>query len=75
MVPFWAPRVIRHLYYFGYPKRDFNVDNYPHITNCSSTADGAAAESGFQNAAADTADETSATEEPGRETADGAPKP
>ena len=30
MVPFWVLIIIRHHYYFGYPKRDYNFDNYPY---------------------------------------------
>ena len=30
MVPSWVPIIIRHLVYLGYPKRDYNFDNYPH---------------------------------------------
>ena len=31
MVPFWVLIIIRHLIFIGYPKRDFNFDNYPYV--------------------------------------------
>ena len=31
MVPCWVPIIIRHLKYSGYPKRDPNFDNHPHV--------------------------------------------